>query len=228
MDVTTLQQQSHARTAMPPGDGAGQLDSAFAWRVLDEIDYGMLLVSPSGALLHANHLGREELSRCRFLRVQNGRVDGVSAEQTEEIMRGVQWAAKGRRQMLTLRNGDDALPVASVPMLHPFEGESASVLLILGRQAGTSNLAVTFFSRIHGLTPAEESVLKALCDGMDVREIAMAKRVSECTVRTQLRWLRGKTGVASIRLLVQRVAALPPVVPLTLASEGGDAQLDRC
>ena len=36
-------------------------------------------------------------------------------------------------------------------------------------------------------------MLKALCDGMDVHEIATAKRVSECTVRTQLRALRDKT-----------------------------------
>jgi hypothetical protein len=149
MFATTLQEQSHAPAVVPANDGDGRLDSAFAWRVLDEIDYGMLLVSPGGALLHANHLGRDELSRCRFLRVQHGRVGGASTEQTEEIMRGVQWAAKGRRQMLTLRNGEDTLPVASVPMFHPFEGESASVLLILGRQTGTLNLAVTFYSRTH-------------------------------------------------------------------------------
>lgn len=228
MNATTLQEQSHIRAVMPPHDGANRLDSALAWRLLDEIDYGMLLVSPIGTLLHANHLGRDELSRCRFLRVQSGRLGGASAEQTEEVTRGVQSAAKGRRQMLTLRNGEDTLPVASVPMFHPFEGESASVLLILGRQTGTLNLAVTFYSRIHGLTPAEESVLKALCDGVDVHEIATAKRVSECTVRTQLRSLRDKTGVGSIRLLVQRVAALPPLVPLALAIDPADPQLDKC
>jgi len=63
---------------------------------------------------------------------------------------------------------------------------------------------------------------------MDVHEIAMAKRVSECTVRTQLRALRDKTGVGSMRLLVQRVAALPPVLPLTLAMNNGDPQMDHC
>jgi DNA-binding NarL/FixJ family response regulator len=71
-------------------------------------------------------------------------------------------------------------------------------------------------------------VLKALCDGMDVHDIALAKRVSECTVRTHLRSLREKTGVASIRLLVQRVAALPPVVPLALAVDRAAPQLDKC
>jgi DNA-binding CsgD family transcriptional regulator len=228
MNAMTLHEQAHIRAVMPPGDSARGLDPSFAWRVLDEIDYGMLLVSPSGALLRANHLGRDELARRRFLRVEGGRIGGASADQTEEIMRGVQSAAKGRRQMLTLRHGDDTLPVASVPMFDPFEGDSASVLLILGRQTGTLNLAVTFYSRLHGLTPAEESVLKALCDGMDVHEIALSKGVSEYTVRTQLRALRDKTGVGSIRLLVQRVAALPPLVPVTMGIAAAAANQGKC
>lgn len=189
----------------------------FAWRVLEEIDYGLLLVSPSGRLQHANHLARHELARARFLRIEAATVVGHSPEQTEEVMRGIRWAAQGRRQMLTLRCGGDSLPVACVPLHQPTDGQPASVLLMLGRQSGAQNLAITFFSRTHGLSPAEEAVLKALCEGLDVREIAQANGVAECTVRTQVRSLRDKTGINSMRLLVQRVAALPPVVPMSLA-----------
>lgn len=189
----------------------------FAWRVLEEIDYGLLLVSPGGRLQHANHLARHELARARFLRIEAATVVGHSPEQTEEVMRGIRWAAQGRRQMLTLRRGAESLPVACVPLHQPTDGQPASVLLMLGRQSGAQNLAITFFSRTHGLSPAEEAVLKALCEGLDVREIAQANGVAECTVRTQVRSLRDKTGINSMRLLVQRVAALPPVVPMSLA-----------
>lgn len=189
----------------------------FAWRVLEEIDYGLILVSPAGEIQHANHLARHELARARFLRAEHGVVAGQGAEQTGDIMRGVRWAARGRRQMLNLQNGKDTLPVACVPLFQPFEGESASVLLMLARQTGTQNLAVTFFARTHGLTPAEETVLRALCDGLEVQDIATANGVCESTIRTQVRALRDKTSSASIRLLVQRVAALPPVVPVCLA-----------
>jgi hypothetical protein len=41
-----------------------------AWRALDEIDYGLILVSPEGRVQHANHLARQELSRGRFLRTE--------------------------------------------------------------------------------------------------------------------------------------------------------------
>ncbi|MDB5751003.1 MAG: hypothetical protein JWP65_1424 [Ramlibacter sp.] len=205
-------QAFHASTLVDPPPTA----SDFAWRVLEEIDYGLILVSPCGALQHANHLARHELTRGRFLRIEGSIVVGPLPAQTEEINRGVRGAAQGRRQMLTLRNGDDTLHVACVPLFPSFEGRSGSVLLMLARQTGTQNLNVTFFARSHGLTPAEESVLKALCDGLDVHEIALSHGVSEYTIRTQVRSLRDKTGINSMRLLVQRVAALPPVVPMSL------------
>jgi DNA-binding CsgD family transcriptional regulator len=192
------------------------LETEFAWRVLEEIDYGLLLVSPAGGLQHANQLARQELARERFLRVEDGRLQGHCIEQTEEVQRGVRSAAIGRRQMLTLRNGPLSLAVACVPLFQPQDGESASVLLMLARQNSTRNLSVTFFARSHGLTPAEETVLRSLCDGLDVHEIATANGVSENTVRTQVRSLRDKTGISSMRLLVQKVASLPPVVPVTL------------
>jgi len=191
----------------------------FAWRVLEEIDYGLILVSPAGTLQHANHLARHELSRSRFLRLDGDQVVGCSPAQTEEFMRGVHWAAQGRRQMLTLRTASEALPIACIPLANPFEGRSPSVLLMLARQTGTQNLAVTFFARVHGLTPAEETVLKFLCDGLEVHEIATTNGVSENTVRTQVRSLRDKTGITSMRLLVQKVAALPPLVPMSLSMQ---------
>jgi DNA-binding CsgD family transcriptional regulator len=205
-----------AIASQPQFDDLGTPED-FAWRVLEEIDYGLLLVSPSGALQHANQLARRELARARFLHLEGGRVAGTGLAQTEELMRGVRAAAQGRRQMLTLRTDADALPLACVPLARAFEGQTCSVLLMLARQTGTQNLSVTFFSRMHGLTPAEETVLKFLCEGLEVHEIATANGVSENTVRTQVRSLRDKTGTSSMRLLVQRVAALPPVVPMSLS-----------
>jgi DNA-binding CsgD family transcriptional regulator len=217
MYATTDASPQRALPRPAPADPDRGTEPSFAWRVLEEIDYGLILVTPDGTLQHANHLARHELSRARFMRLQGSQLVGQGQSQTEEILRGVQWAANGRRQMILLRNGDETLHIACVPLFHAFEEGGGSVLLMLGRQTGTQNLAVTFFSRSHGLTPTEEAVLKSLCDGLDVHEIATAKGVSEYTVRTHVRSLRDKTGINSIRGLVQRVAALPPVVPLSLS-----------
>ena len=191
-------------------------DPEFAWRVLEEIDYGLILVDPEGRFQHANHLARHELARARYLRIEGSTVTSTSAGQSDEVARGIRSAARGRRQMLSLRQGSDRLSVACVPLFQPYEGESASVLLMLARRTGTQNLAVSFFAREHRLSPTEEAVLRSLCDGLDVLDIATAHGVCESTVRTQVRSLRDKTDSNSIRQLVQRVAALPPVVPCGL------------
>ena len=188
----------------------------FALRVLEEIDYGLILLRADGTLQHANHLARHELARGRFLRIAGDRVVGQTPGQSDEILRAVTAAALGRRQMLMLRSDNETLPVACVPLAQPYEGGSGSVLLMLARQPGIQNLNVTFFSRSHGLTPTEEAVLRALCEGLEVQDIAEAHGVSVCTVRTQVRSLRLKTGIGSMRLLVQRVASLPPMVPMSL------------
>jgi DNA-binding CsgD family transcriptional regulator len=213
MYLSTPQPQPVGAAAVRPSATGRATEIEFAWRVLEEIDYGLILVSAAGHLQHANHLARRELTLGRFLRLEGAIVTGVTDPQAEELQQGMLGAAVGRRQMVTLHNDRDSLPIACVPLFPPFEGESAAVLLMLGRQSGAQNLAASFFARTHGLTRAEESVLKSLCDGLEVHEIATANGVSEYTVRTQVRSLRDKTGINSMRLLVQRVAALPPVAP---------------
>jgi len=127
--------------------------------------------------------------------------------------------------MLSLRHGKETLPVACVPLFQPYEGESASVLLMLARRTGSKNLALSFFAREHRLSPTEEAVLRSLCDGLEVNDIAAAHGVCESTLRTQVRSLRDKTDSNSIRQLLQRVAALPPVVPCGLRGEAMNSQL---
>lgn len=203
----------HAPSPQEAQPGEGE----FAWRVLEEIDYGLIVVNAEGEMLHANHLARHELARERYLRIRDGRVIGRTPLQTEDIARGVERAAQGRRQMVMMRNGDQSQHVACVPLFHAFDGRPGSVLLMLSRQASTNSLALAFFSRTHGLTPAEEAVVLALCEGLRVPEIATRKGVSANTVRTHVRSVRDKTGTSSIRGLVQLIAALPPVAPLALS-----------
>jgi DNA-binding NarL/FixJ family response regulator len=225
MNMATTLVSSELPGRLQPGADRTLPDPEFAWRALEEIDYGLILVNPDGVVQHANHLARHELARALFLRIDHGRVTSPVPQQAEEVARGIRLAARGRRQMLSLRHGKDGLPVACVPLFQPYEGESASVLLMLARRTGSKNLALSFFAREHRLSPTEEAVLRALCDGLDVHEIAVAHGVCESTLRTQVRSLRDKTDSSSIRQLVQRVAALPPVVPCGLRGETAGKQL---
>jgi DNA-binding CsgD family transcriptional regulator len=198
-----------------------ELPSDFLLRLLDEIDYGLVVVSATGKVQHANHLARHELARGTLLTVEADRsVVGSCAEITEQLTIAIQGGLRGKRRLLYLSHGDDTLPVAVIPLSPAFDHLATSVLLVMARQHLGDNLALQMFAREHGLTPTEESVLRALCDGREVDEIAHEHGVAESTVRTQVRSLRDKTGTNGIRQLVQRVLGLPPVVPALRANAG--------
>ena len=193
---------------------ADDLQPGLLLRLLDEIDYGLVLVSAQGRVQHANHLARHELASGRLLEGGIGEALGAcNAAMGQQLMAAIQGALQGRRRLLYLTHGEHVLPLAVIPLGHALEGPSRSVLLVMARQRVGDNLALQMFAREHSLTPTEESVLRALCDGRDVDEIAVQHGVAESTVRTQVRSLRDKTGANGIRQLVQRVLALPPVVP---------------
>lgn len=192
----------------------GNLHPSFLLRLLDEIDYGLLVVNARGLVQHANHLARHELGSGRLMFWgADGSVACTSGALTQQLMDGIACGLRGRRRLLYLKNDAHTLPVAVVPLTHALEDPAGSVLLLLSRQRAGDNLALQMFAREHSLTPTEESVLRALCDGREVDEIAVQHGVAESTVRTQVRALRDKTGATGIRHLVQRVMTLPPVVP---------------
>ncbi len=200
----------------PPvqAEKADDLQPDFLLRLLDEIDYGLVLVNAQGIIQHANHLARHELATGRLLYADAGSsIVGRVAPLTEQLMSAVLGAVHGRRCLIYLTHAEHTLPVAVIPLNHAFEGPSSSVLLVMARQRLGDNLVLQMFAREHCLTPTEESVLRALCDGREVDEIALQHGVAESTVRTQVRSLRDKTGANGIRQLVQRVLCLPPVVP---------------
>ncbi|MCA0324545.1 MAG: LuxR C-terminal-related transcriptional regulator [Proteobacteria bacterium] len=191
-----------------------ELQPSLALRLLDEIDYGLVLVSSRGRVLHANHLARHELAMGRLVFTgDEGTIACPDTEQTEQLLAAIEGAVHGRRRLLYLTHEEHRLPVAAIPLNHALASPTSSVLLAMARQRVGDNLTLQMFALEHNLTPTEESVLRALCDGDEVDEIAARHGVAESTVRTQVRALRDKTGARGIRQLVQRVLSLPPVVP---------------
>lgn len=104
-----------------------------------------------------------------------------------------------------------ALVVAVVPLQAQFGVPQAMV--VFGRRQMADTLGVGYFARLHGLTPAEESVLLGLCRGHKPTEIASAHGVAISTIRTHVNAIRLKTGAGSIREIAQQVATLPPLAP---------------
>lgn len=197
--------QAHADL---PGLGFGHM-----LRVLDEIDYGILVIDARGQILQTNHLARHELLSGHMLMSPGNVLLGSTTELTRQIQQAIEHACRGQRRLVLLNSDTRELPVAFIPLSHPLETDAPTVLVLLSRQNACDNLAVRMFARSQNLSPSEESVLIALCRGLGVPEIAKENGVAQSTIRSQVKSLREKTGCASIRRLMQRINSLPPVVP---------------
>ncbi len=177
---------------------------------LDHVGRGMLLVADDGRVLHANRLARLAMDEAHPLHIEEGCLRGRSRRDAGQLAEALQAAMqRGLRRMLHLGEGERAMTIAVLPV-DPEGGGAALVSLQQSRRS--EDLAVQCYARQHGFTSAETAVLEALLAGEQPSAIARAKGVALSTVRTQIGQLRLKTGAHSIRQLLERMEALPPMM----------------
>ncbi len=193
-------------------------------RMLDEIDYGLLLVTAGGVLRFANQLALRALSGGSALRLASGTVFASHDTEQALLRTALGEAARGLRRLLTLNQAGTNTSVAVLPLPAQdsgFDAEAAAeplVMLVLGKQSANQTLTLDFFARTHKLTSAETAVLRALCAGQSPKQAAVSLCVAISTIRTQIGSIRLKTQATSIRDLADKVAALPPITPAMKAA----------
>lgn len=179
--------------------------------MLDEIDYGVLLVDGDAQLLHMNHVARRELDDAHHPLLLLGRQLGTRDSADRLRLHGALQAATQQRlrRLLLLGQGANRVAVSVVPL--DTAGQLATQLS-LGKRQMCGELAVQWFARSHGLTLAETRVLGGLSEGLQPNEIAARFGVGLSTIRSQIASIRLKTHADSIGAVVRQVAALPPLV----------------
>jgi DNA-binding CsgD family transcriptional regulator len=152
------------------------------------------------------------------LQLSGGRLCPADPGDRDALCAALADALHGRRTLLTLGGGDQALSVAVVPI---DDGQQALALLVLNKPQSCTALSLDFYARANGLTNAETTVLACLSQGVKPKDIAQQLGVAISTVRSQIASIRAKTQTASIPELAGRVAALPPFTS-ALKWERGD------
>lgn len=200
----------HAESG-PAEDLGGTLLQRCVTQMLDEVDYGMVLVLDETRVAHLNHAARIELDADHPLQLLGSELRVRHAHDLVPLRDALADAARrGRRRLLPLGEGPRRVVMSVVPLASA--GAVSATLLLFGRRKACEELTLHGFARCHGLTPAETQVLKQLCAGERPERIAERQGVAISTVRTQIGSVRTKTGSDSIRALIQRVALLPPLV----------------
>ena len=189
------------------------LERCMPWlaAVLDEIDYGLVLLDADTHVVHLNQAARVELDGAHPLQRHGREIRARRAQDERALADAFDAAQRGLRRMLSLGDAKLRANVAVVPLAGPC-GVSTATLLMLSKREVCETLSVQGFARCHRLTGAETRVLLELCRGAPPGEIASELGVAVSTVRTQIGNVRLKTGAASIRALVRQVAVLPPLV----------------
>ncbi len=200
-----------AQAGMARQGNSGALGLRAMLRMLDVVDYGMLVVVDENYVIFANQGARAEMDEEHPLQLLGRDLRARCPRDVAALRQALSGAVhRGMQTMLSL-GGDDAenISVAIMPLLEP--GEAPAALVVLGKRAVCEDLSSDAFARLHALTLAETRVLKQLCAGVRPDDIAKGLGVKLTTVRTQIGSIRAKTGSHDIGALVHRVARLPPL-----------------
>ncbi len=180
--------------------------------MLDEVDYGMLMVDALGQVLYRNHAALQQLDAEHPLQLGPQGLRSLRAQDQVPLQEALAAGRRGLRKLLQLGEAEQRVSVAVVPLAAASAGGPPATLLLLGKRRVCQQLSVLGFVRLAGMTAAETRVLEALCAGVEPTEIAKRRAVEMSTVRTQINRIREKCGAASIREVVQQVALLPPML----------------
>lgn len=201
---------------MSPHGAASMAAPLMLAHLLDEVDYGMLLLNADMQVLYRNHAARSELDGDHPLQMVGGGLRALRAEDILPLSDALAGARRGLRRLLVLGDGEDQVTVSVVPLSGADRCDAAlrgtQTLLVLGKRQVCGRLSLQGFARCANLTPAETRVLELLCSGVRPSQISKLQNVAVSTIRTQIGSIRAKTGSTSINALVRQVALLPPMV----------------
>lgn len=195
-------------------------------RMLDAIQFGVLVVDGRCRVRHANQAASAMLSAGSPLATRGGKVMvpgsvGATTVLHEAISRVASDEASlaGTGAGLPLRFGDGrpaighVLPLRKRAIRHGLGTASIAAIFIAtptdGQQAPIEALA-----GLYGLTEAESRVLKQFAAGKNRGEVAASLAVADSTVKTHLERIFSKTGTSTQSELARLLTSLSaPVTP---------------
>lgn len=183
---------------------------------LDEVDYGLVLLSADGLLVHANHAARRELGPGHPLELRGRRLRARHRQDQLALTDALEAARhRGARSLVNLGGGGGertGLSIVPLPLALSRRHAGNATLVTLQRTQLVEKLSAGAYARARGLSRREEQVLTALCEGLRPNQIADRLGVAVATVRSHVHNLKEKTHCRSMVELVKQVALLPPLV----------------
>ena len=199
--------------------------AASAVAALEMVPMGIILLTSSGLLMHANRRAHELADTTAALRFESaGTLQASSLAATACLQRLIHDAVStatgkslshGGALGLMGRNGRKLhLIVTPLPVDPSPFGENAAAAIFCTDPDATVGVVARQLESMFGLTPAEARLTEALVNGQSLQQYAEARRVTMNTVRTQLKAATAKTGARRQSDLVRIVLTGPAILGL--------------
>src|SRR5262245_37348611 len=132
-----------------PEPGASSVEATLLARVLDEIDYGVAVVSLDGRLVHANVRARAELGPERPLQIAGGHLFARRTADQSALLHALQAARKCRRSLVSVGDEGHRFSIAVVPLGDDLAGECRTAAFVFQKRLAYEALTLSFFARTH-------------------------------------------------------------------------------
>lgn len=224
--LSTLTPQLQVAAALARRVMLGDAARKEALRMIDRADQALVVLDRSGYAIHVNQPAVRLLARLDGVVLRNGRFLFDSLETQKQFERGLRLAVAAMADAeivplpLTLRLSQQAgtaplalslLPCTQAADRAVFPAGAGCLVLLFPAEHGGS-LPLTRLERIYGLTAAELRVCEAVFQNADIDAAAEMLRLSRHTVRSHLKSIYARLGVANLGQLLQRLANLVPRV----------------
>jgi DNA-binding CsgD family transcriptional regulator len=187
-----------------------ELPPALLHRLVEALDFGVMLLETDGRVRFANRYARLALGAGDVLGLTDDRITLHGPQQQRAFLRALVEVADDRPRMLCLGGG---VPGTKLALARWHREADGSVVLLATLQTGERQQwpALRAYARERRLTEGEADVMQQLVLGDRPPQIAARRGSSEGTVRSQIKSLLEKTGTHSMRELVVEALHLPPM-----------------
>ncbi|MYM84481.1 hypothetical protein GTP44_21330 [Duganella sp. FT50W] len=193
-----------------------------AMTVLDRMDYGIVIVSPSGQIRMSNHRAELWLESGSLISSHLGRIRLAVPDDNAALIQLIRAAGAsdhrdfrvGAIDTVGVRDGMQArilvLPIEHEERRH-LDDNQAQVTLIITDINQQRTMAPHLLQQTYGLTQAETKVAVGLASGKSPDELAESLFISLATVKTHTQHIYQKVGLGRQAELVRLVYGLPPL-----------------
>jgi DNA-binding CsgD family transcriptional regulator len=187
-----------------------ELPPVLLHRLVEALDFGVMLLETDGRVRFANRYARLALGAGDVLGLTEDRITLHGPQQQRAFLRALVEVADDRQRMLCLGGG---VPGTKLALTRWHREADGSAVLLATLQTGERQQwpALRAYARERRLTEGEADVMQQLVLGDRPPQIAVRRGSSEGTVRSQIKSLLEKTGTHSMRELVVEALHLPPM-----------------